>query len=173
MLDKLCLILLIIIFSGFKERKSIEESIKQDIPYLKSLYLDIHKNPEISLMEKETSKKLANELEKIGFKVTRNFGGYGVVGIFKNGNGPTILYRTDMDALPMKEKTGLSYASQIITFTFPHIGIVGTNKIDVESSKIHACGCVLNQPLGISSSWRSNKDLDFFFIKNNIAVQRL
>jgi len=130
MLEKLCLILLIIILSGFKERKSIEESIKQDIPYLKSLYLDIHKNPEISLMEKETSKKLANELEKIGFKVTRNFGGYGVVGIFKNGNGPTILYRTDMDALPMKEKTGLSYASQIITKNFDG-NDVGT---------MHSCG---------------------------------
>ena len=130
MLDKLCLILLIIILSGFKERKSIEESIKQDIPYLKSLYLDIHKNPEISLMEKETSKKLANELEKIGFEVTRNFGGYGVVGIFKNGNGPTILYRTDMDALPMKEKTGLSYASQIITKNFDG-NDVGT---------MHSCG---------------------------------
>ncbi len=65
--------------------------------------------------------------------------------------------------------TDPSYASQIITFTFPHIGIVGTNKFDVESLKIHACGCVLNQPLGISSSWRSNEDLDFFFTKNNIA----
>ena len=130
MLNNLCLILLIIILSGFEERKSIEESIKQDIPYLKSLYLDIHKNPEISLMEKETSEKLANELEKIGFEVTRNFGGYGVVGIFKNGNGPTILYRTDMDALPMKEKTGLSYASQIITKNFDG-NDVGT---------MHSCG---------------------------------
>ena len=130
MLNKLFLILLIISLSSFEERKSIEESIKKDIPYLKSLYLDIHQNPEISLMEKETSKKLANELEKIGFEVTRNFGGYGVVGIFKNGNGPTILYRTDMDALPMKEKTGLSYASQIITKNFDG-NDVGT---------MHSCG---------------------------------
>jgi len=130
MLNKLFLILLIISLSSFEERKSIEESIKKDIPYLKSLYLDIHQNPEISLMEKETSKKLANELEKIGFEVTRNFGGYGVVGIFKNGNGPTILYRTDMDALPMKEKTGLSCASQIITKNFDG-NDVGT---------MHSCG---------------------------------
>ena len=65
--------------------------------------------------------------------------------------------------------TDPSYANQIITFTFPHIGIVGTNNIDVESSKIHACGCILNQPLGISSSWRCKKDLDFFFTQNNIA----
>ena len=57
MLNKLFLILLIISLSSFEERKSIEESIKKDIPYLKSLYLDIHQNPEISLMEKETSKK--------------------------------------------------------------------------------------------------------------------
>ena len=56
MLNKLFLILLIISLSSFEERKSIEESIKQDIPYLKNLYLDIHKNPEISLMEKEPSK---------------------------------------------------------------------------------------------------------------------
>ena len=130
MLNKLFLILLIISLSSFEERKSIEESIKKDMPNLKSLYLDIHQNPEISLMEKETSKKLANELEKIGFEVTRNFGGYGVVGIFKNGNGPTILYRTDMDALPMKEKTGLSYASQIITKNFDG-NDVGT---------MHSCG---------------------------------
>jgi hippurate hydrolase len=81
-------------------------------------------------MEKETSEKLANELKKIGFEVTKNFGGYGVVGIFKNGNGPTILYRTDMDALPMKEKTGLSYASQIITKNFDGNN-VGT---------MHSCG---------------------------------
>ena len=74
MFNKLCLILLIIILSGFVERKSIEESIKKDLPYLKSLYLDIHKNPEISLMEKETSEKLANELKKIGMlKFSENF----------------------------------------------------------------------------------------------------
>ena len=81
-------------------------------------------------MEKETSEKLANELKKIGFEVTKNFGGYGVVGILKNGNGPTILYRTDMDALPLKEKTGLSYASQIITKNFDGNN-VGT---------MHSCG---------------------------------
>ena len=77
--------------------------------------MDIHQNPEISLMEKETSIKLAGELRKIGFDVYENFGGYGVVGVLKNGEGPTILYRTDMDALPMEEKTGLPYASKIIT----------------------------------------------------------
>ena len=65
--------------------------------------------------------------------------------------------------------TDPSYAKQIITFTFPHIGIVGVNSIDIESSKIHACGCVINQPLNARSSWRSDENLDFFFTKNKIA----
>jgi len=62
-----------------------------------------------------------------------------------------------------------SYAKQIIIFTFPHIGIVGINSLDVESSKIHACGCVINQPINSRSNWRSDNDLDFFFTNNNIA----
>lgn len=87
--------------------------IKGDIPFLVDFYKTRHKNPEISLQEKETSKALAIELKKVGFTVTENFGGYGIVGVFKNGNGPTILYRTDMDALPMYEKTELAYQSQL------------------------------------------------------------
>lgn len=87
--------------------------IKDDLPFLVEFYKTRHKNPEISLQEKETSKALATELRKVGFTVTENFGGYGIVGVFKNGNGPTILYRTDMDALPMYEKTDLAYQSQL------------------------------------------------------------
>ena len=87
--------------------------IKQDLPFLVDFYKTRHMNPEISLQEKETSKALAAELEKAGFSVTQNFGGYGIVGVYKNGNGPTILYRTDMDALPMYEKTELPYQSKL------------------------------------------------------------
>jgi len=87
--------------------------IKDDLPFLVEFYKTRHKNPEISLQEKGTSKALATELRKVGFTVTENFGGYGIVGVFKNGNGPTILYRTDMDALPMYEKTDLAYQSQL------------------------------------------------------------
>ena len=61
--------------------------------------------------------------------------------------------------------TDPSYAKQIITFTFPHIGIVGTNKIDHESKKIYASGCVINQPLSSYSNWRAENDLDFFLNK--------
>ena len=88
-----------------------EDIIKEDLAYLTAFYQTRHQNPEISLKEKETAKVLAGELRKIGLEVTENFGGYGIVGIFKNGEGPTILYRTDMDALPMYEKTKLPYAS--------------------------------------------------------------
>jgi len=64
--------------------------------------------------------------------------------------------------------TDPSYSKQIITFTFPHIGIVGTNTLDLESSRIHASGCVINQNYNYKSSWRSNQDLDIFFKINNI-----
>ena len=61
--------------------------------------------------------------------------------------------------------TDPSYAKQIITFTFPHIGIVGTNNLDVESNKIHASGCIINQTVHHESSWRCNSNLDFFLLK--------
>ena len=82
---------LLLAFSFTSNNNKFEDFVESDIPYLKELYIDIHKNPEISLMEKETSKKLANELRKVGFEVEENFGGYGVVGILENGDGPTIL----------------------------------------------------------------------------------
>ncbi len=93
------------------EKQKIENYLNDDIDYLLDFYKVRHQNPEISLEEKETSEALAAELRKVGFEVTENFGGYGIVGMLKNGDGPTILYRTDMDALPMEEKTGLEYAS--------------------------------------------------------------
>lgn len=106
-----------------------KDKVVADNSYLVDLYKDLHQSPELSLQEKETSKKLAHELRKVGFEVTENFGGYGIVGTLKNGEGPTILYRTDMDALPMYEKTGLPYASQV---EVPYNGgMVGT---------MHSCG---------------------------------
>lgn len=114
----LSLILSILLFSftGVPSHSdSIQNHLEKDIDYLVSFYKERHQNPEISLKEKETSKALATELRKSGFEVTENFGGYGIVGILKNGEGPTILYRTDMDALPMKEKTKLEYASTVTT----------------------------------------------------------
>ncbi len=105
---------LLIVFTSFRNDNisEIRSLIKDDVSYLVNFYKDVHQNPEISLREENTSKKLAAELKEIGFEVTENFGGYGIVGILKNGEGPQILYRTDMDALPMAEKTDLDYASQ-------------------------------------------------------------
>ena len=121
---------LLILISGFSSKKRLDKWIIDDLDYLKNLYVDIHQTPELSLMEKETSKKLADELRKIGFEVTENFGGYGIVGVFKNGEGPNILYRTDLDALPMEEKTNLSYACKVRT----------TILYGNEVSTMHSCG---------------------------------
>ena len=113
-------ILLLLIVTGLlltsaTKPPTIESIISEDMPYLLDFYKTRHENPEISLEEKETAATLASELKKIGFEVTENFGGYGIVGIYKNGKGPTILYRTDMDALPMYEKTELDYKSKLTT----------------------------------------------------------
>ena len=99
-------------FSFIAEPPALKELIKSDLPYLVEFYKHRHQNPEISLQEKETAADLAAELKKVGFELSENFGGYGIVGILKNGDGPMILYRTDMDALPMEEKTDLPYASK-------------------------------------------------------------
>ena len=97
---------------------------------LLSLYKDLHANPELSYQEFETSEKLANLLESIGYEVTRNVGGNGVVALLKNGNGKNIMFRADMDGLPVEEKTGARYASQKKV----------TNLDGEEVFTMHACG---------------------------------
>ncbi|WP_371395395.1 M20 family metallopeptidase [Fretibacter rubidus] len=82
---------------------------------LMSVYKHLHANPELSLMEVETARYLAARLKAEGFEVTEQFGGTGVVAVMKNGPGKTVMLRADMDALPVKEETGLSFASTVIT----------------------------------------------------------
>src|SRR5205085_8185510 len=84
-------------------------------PTLDALYQDLHRNPELSKHEDKTAAKLAARMREVGFEVTEHVGGTGIVGILRNGNGPTVLVRTDMDALPLKETTGLPYASKVMT----------------------------------------------------------
>lgn len=79
---------------------------------LENLYKDIHAHPELSMQEHRTSSIAADHLRKAGFEVTTRVGKTGVVGLLRNGDGPTVMLRADMDALPVKETTGLSYASQ-------------------------------------------------------------
>ena len=79
----------------------------------RALYLDIHQNPELSSHEIQTAAKLAGRLRDLGFTVTEHVGGTGVVAILKNGAGPTVMLRTELDGLPVEEKTGLAYASKV------------------------------------------------------------
>lgn len=80
---------------------------------LESLYKDLHQHPELSMQEVRTAKIVADTMEGLGYEVTRNVGVTGVVCLMKNGSGPTVMLRADMDALPMAENTGLPYASTV------------------------------------------------------------
>jgi amidohydrolase len=104
--------------------------VDQIYPHLDALYIDLHKNPELSSHEEKTAAKMADELRKLGYEVTTGVGGTGVVGVLRNGKGPTVLVRTELDALPIEEKTGLPYASHV-TATDPSGKTVPV---------MHACG---------------------------------
>jgi amidohydrolase len=92
-------------------KTAISASVESDYPKLDALYKDIHAHPEIAFQEVKTAAKLAAEMRALGFDVTEKVGKTGLVAIYKNGDGPTIMVRTELDALPMEEKTGLAYAS--------------------------------------------------------------
>jgi hippurate hydrolase len=92
-------------------KSAIERSVESDYPKLDALYKDIHAHPEIAFQEEKTAAKLAAEMQALGFEVTEHVGKTGLVAIYKNNDGPTIMVRTELDALPMEEKTGLAYAS--------------------------------------------------------------
>lgn len=127
----------------------LQQWIADDLPYLVEFYKERHMHPEISLKEEKTSQALAAELRKVGFEVTENFGGYGIVGILKNGEGPTLLYRTDMDALPMYEKTKLPYTSQLTT-------TLNGNEVGT----MHSCGHDIHMTtwLGTARAMAQHKD---------------
>ena len=91
--------------------KDVPAIVATELPSLVELYKDLHTNPELSLHEERTAAILAKELREAGLEVTENVGGYGIVGVLKNGEGPVILVRTYLDALPVKEQTRLPYAS--------------------------------------------------------------
>jgi amidohydrolase len=81
-------------------------------PGIEKLYIDLHRNPELAFQETQTAAKLAARLKEFGFEVTTGVGGTGVVGLLKNGAGPTVMLRTELDALPVTEQTGLPFASK-------------------------------------------------------------
>jgi len=109
---------------------ALKDAITADTPRLTALYRALHAAPELSFMEVQTSRRLVRELDGLGFTVTPGVGGTGVVAVMRNGPGPVLLIRTDMDALPVKEATGLPYASAVIGRTIE----------GVSQPVMHACG---------------------------------
>lgn len=105
-------------------------TISTEYPSLFELYKHLHANPELSFHEERTSARIADELKHAGFDVTPHVGGFGIVAVMKNGSGPTVLVRSDMDALPVKEQTDLPYASKVTT----------KDEVGNEVSVMHACG---------------------------------
>jgi amidohydrolase len=116
----------------------IDKALEPKLASLLATYKDLHASPELSEQEEKTSQKLAAKLKSMGYTVTTNFGryddqkkpAYGVVAVLKNGEGPTLLMRADMDALPITEETGLPFASKVRTKT----------ATGLETGVMHACG---------------------------------
>jgi amidohydrolase len=109
---------------------TLKEAIGADLPQLMTLYRDLHANPELSMQEVRTPAKLAPEMRKLGFTVTEKVGKTGVVALMRNGPGPVLMLRADMDALPVTEQTGLPFASKVRV----------TTAAGVETGVMHACG---------------------------------
>lgn len=144
--------------------------VRRADPALVEIYKHLHANPETSFLEIESSKLMANELRSLGFTVTENVGdawvkakalrdvgevksgvgGYGVVGVFENGEGPTVLIRADMDGLPVPEQTGFDFASKV----------VATGWTGVESPVMHACAHDIHMTVWIGAAREliANKD---------------
>lgn len=97
------------------QTNQLKEQLELVLPDAYALYLDLHQHPELSSHETRTAALLARRLRQLGYEVTENVGGTGVVGIMKNGSGPTVMLRTELDALPVEELTGLPYPSKIRT----------------------------------------------------------
>src|SRR5246127_2205692 len=123
---------------AFAQDSPVEKAAASELPSLLAIYKDIHSHPELSGHEEHTAALVAKELRAAGCEVTENFGKYdnpklkcyGVIGVMKNGGGPTVLVRTDMDALPVHEETGLPHASTVTT----------KNDEGRDVSVMHACG---------------------------------
>lgn len=108
----------------------LRSRIQADMPGLMAIYRDLHANPELSFQEHRSARIMADAARKAGFTVTEGVGKTGVVAVFKNGPGPVVMIRADMDGLPVTEQTGLPYASKVR----------GTSTAGVESGVMHACG---------------------------------
>ena len=109
---KLCVLPFLLLAFAVAQTPSTKE-VASVYPEARTLYLDLHQNPELSMHETQTAAKLAAQLRSAGYEVTEHVGGAGIVAILRNGSGSTIMLRTELDALPVEEKTGLPYASKV------------------------------------------------------------
>jgi hippurate hydrolase len=130
--------------------KEVLAPLKDLVPTLEAAYKDIHSHPELSMQEHRTAGIAATHLKNNGYEVTSGVGGTGVVGLLRNGDGPTILLRADMDALPIREATGLPYASTV----------TGKNADGETVPVAHSCGHDMHVTwmMGISSLFSSQRD---------------
>jgi amidohydrolase len=134
----LVVISLLLPLAAAAQQPAVDRVVDQELPSLVTTYKQLHAAPELSHHEEKTSALLAQQLRALGYEVTEHFGkyenanwkGFGVVAVMKNGAGPTVLVRADMDALPVEEQTGLAYASKVRS----------KNDAGVEVGVMHACG---------------------------------
>ncbi len=119
-------------------------------PQVESLYMELHRSPELSLHEQKTAATIADQLRRLRFDVITGVGGTGVVGVLKNGEGPTVMIRAELDALPVLEKTDMTYASHVTT----------KDDSGADVPVMHACGHDLHMAIGIGTATllAQNKD---------------
>jgi len=135
---------------GAGASEDLHASVAAQYPELEKLFLELHAHPELSMQEFKTSDRLAAELKAQGYDVTRKIGVTGLVGVMRNGDGPTVLIRADMDGLPVEEKTGLPYASKARQ----------VNLDGVDMPVMHACGHDVHVTalVGVARELRERKD---------------
>jgi hippurate hydrolase len=122
-------------------RANVVRGLDAQYPRIEALYKDIHAHPELGFQEARTAAKLAAEMRALGFDVTEGVGKTGVVAIYKNGAGPTVMVRTELDALPLPEKTGLPYAST-----------AKQTLRGVETPVMHACGHDIHMAVWVATA---------------------
>jgi len=136
-----------------KLHDEIKSRTNQEYASLEQLYKHLHTNPELSFHEEKTAARIAEELSKAGYAVTTGVGKHGVVGMLKNGNGPTVLVRTDLDALPVTENTGVEYASKVRVHDDQNneVGVMHACGHDVHMTSFIGTARLLSQ---IKNQWR-------------------
>jgi len=136
------LVLLVAASGSAQGTRSLKAQVDGVYPAAEALYIHFHRNPELSLRETATAARLATELTQLGYEVTTGVGGTGVVGVLKNGAGPTVMLRTELDALPLTENTGLPFASTVKV----------RDAAGIEVGVMHACGHDLHMAAWVSTA---------------------